>query len=199
MILTRKKKPMVILMARKTIRSKTMYSSEILTKGLRLSNKKQNLIREISEEILMFLLNKFNPEYEIDKERYIKLRDSELLLNILVTTQSGIKRINKKFRDINKPTNVLSFSYITADQELIFLIDKTILIGEIILNWEEVLSDSGPHQIELRESLLNLLSHSILHIFGFSHSDKVSLKKMEVEKFKILKDFKYKYLEPKEV
>ena len=177
-------------MARKTIKPKTMYNSEILTKGLRLSNKKKNLIREISGEILMFLLEKFNPEYEVDKKRYLKLRNSELLVNILVTTKSGIKRINKKFRDLNKPTNVLSFSYITARQELIFLMDETILIGEIILNWEDVLSDSGDHQIELRESLLNLLSHSILHIFGFSHSDKASLKKMEIEKVKILKKLK---------
>ncbi len=177
-------------MARKTIKPKTMYSSEILTKGLRLSNKKKDLIREISGEILMFLLERFNLEYEINEKRYMKLRNSKLLLNILITTQYGIKRINKKFRDLNKSTNVLSFSYITAPQELIFLMDETILIGEIILNWEDVLSDSGPHQIELRESLLNLLSHSILHIFGFSHSDKASLRKMEIEKAKILKELK---------
>ncbi len=181
---------MVILMARKRIRPKPMYSSEILTKGLRLSNKNKNLITEISEAILVFLFKKFNPEYEVDKKRYMKLKNSELLLNIMVTTKPGIKRINKKFRDLNKPTNVLSFSYITPDQELIFLMDKTILIGEIILNWEDVLYDSRPHQTELRESLLNLLSHSILHIFGFSHSDKSSLNKMELEKVKILKELK---------
>ena len=177
-------------MVKKSTKPKAVYSSEIITKGLRLSNKNKDLITEISEAILVFLLMKFNSGYEVDKKRYIKLRNSELLLNIMVTTQAGIKRINKKFRDLNKPTNVLSFSYITPDQELIFLMDKTILIGEIILNWEDALYDSGPHQTELRESLLNLLSHSILHIFGFSHSDKASLKKMELEKVKILKELK---------
>lgn len=103
-------------------------------------------------------------------------------INIMITDSEGIKNMNKKYRNLNKSTNVLSFSYITEDQEPLFIDEDSILVGETILNWEEVLKDSGENNEELFDSLVNLLGHSMLHIIGFKHSDRSNSSLMEEEK-----------------
>ena len=158
---------------------------DILKKGVRLGIRDQALIERISRSILQVMFRSYKSEFEVKRKVYSQLKSSSVVLNILVTSPAGIKRLNRKFRNKDKTTNVLSFSYITDNQDLISLVDESILLGEIILNWNEVLLDSGPEYREKFEALTNLLSHSILHIFGYTHSDKACLKLMESRKKEI--------------
>lgn len=140
------------------------------------------LIKRIEQEILSALFRRYSRLYMIAETRFENILKLKHTLNILITDSDGIKEHNKRYRSLNKPTNILTFSYITDDQELIVQDNDQILLGEIILNWDEVVRDSGESGSELFESLTNLLSHGSLHLFGLEHSTPRSQSEMEKEK-----------------
>ncbi|MDD3626600.1 MAG: rRNA maturation RNase YbeY [bacterium] len=171
-------------------KNKEKLKIDILVSGLRLSKKHSALISSLVRDCFSILISKYRSGYEFKKRVYNLIKSSEQSINIFITTPGGIKRINKKFRNLDKATNVLTFSYVTDGQDLIQLNDGRILIGEIILNWEEVLLDSGKDKDELFESLLNLISHSMLHLFGYSHETKECYRLMEEKKIELMKNIK---------
>ena len=96
---------------------------------------------------------------------------------ILLCGNKEIKELNKKYRNINKETNELSFSYLK---------DKSDYIGGIVINWDEVIRDSDKTFYDRKLSILNFLSHAILHIFGYTHDIPKTEKEMEKIKNRIV-------------
>jgi probable rRNA maturation factor len=86
-------------------------------------------------------------------------------LNIVFIEPLGIQNLNKKYRNIDKVTDVLSFHYhdsyddLTNDDvawELIFCEEKIVMQGEEYGLWSE-------------KEFYKLVIHSVLHILGFDH------------------------------
>lgn len=85
----------------------------------------------------------------LEKENIIKYE-----ISIAYLTKEDLREINKKYRKINRTTNVLSFLY--EKKEGIF--------GEIII--------SDFHVINKKEDFLKLLIHGLLHLIGYDHKYK---------------------------
>ena len=92
----------------------------------------------------------------------------------LVFVPEGISReLNKKYRGLNKTTNILSFPY--GKEE-----------GEIIINLKKVKKEAPIFGKNCKNFLGYLLIHGLLHLKGFSHGS-IMEKKEEffVKKFKL--------------
>jgi probable rRNA maturation factor len=92
-------------------------------------------------------------------------------LSLLICADKLAQKINKKYRNKNYTPNTLSFPY-------------TEISGEIILNPRKALRESKSFSHEVKEHLLYLFIHSLLHLKGYTHGAE-----MEKEERKYFKKF----------
>ncbi len=104
---------------------------------------------------------------------------TEREISILLTTDEEIKELNSRFRDIDKPTDVLSFPM--EDPEL---------LGDVVISIERVFDQAARHGLSNDEELARLLVHGTLHLLGFTHEggarEAAKMKKREEELLAIL-------------
>jgi probable rRNA maturation factor len=103
-----------------------------------------------------------------------------ITFTILLTNSSEIKKLNKKFRNKNKPTDVLSFPYFSY-KILKKIKDKNIYIGDIAVSYEIIKSRSKKNNFFLEFD--KVWAHGFLHLLGYDHiKNKDYLKMIKIEK-----------------
>jgi len=100
------------------------------------------------------------------------------IISLSIVSDKEIKKINFKFRNKNKVTDVLSFSYLDK-------IDN--FCGEIFISAKTAFKQSQENKIDFNFELKKLFIHAVLHIFGFDHKKKKDREKMEKIEKQILK------------
>ncbi len=83
-----------------------------------------------------------------------------------------IQKLNRQYRKINRPTDVLSFK-LTADR-----LQVTDYLGDLLICSSEAQKNARRQKISLREELIRLLAHGVLHLAGFDHATKSEERKM---------------------
>ena len=106
--------------------------------------------------------------------------NKKISLTLLLSNNKNIKKLNKNFRNKNKPTDILSFPFKNKAKIL-----KETYIGDIIINYDFI--DKPKFQkIELfREKLIRIFIHGFLHLLGFNHIRDKDYKKMLKEENRI--------------
>ena len=104
---------------------------------------------------------------------------------ILLTNSLKMKKLNKKFRLINKSTDVLSFPFYSP-RDLKLLKKKKIYIGDIAISYEIINSRTKKNNFFLEFDKVWI--HGILHLIGYDHiKNKDYLKMNQIEKKVITK------------
>ena len=118
------------------------------------------------------------------KYRFIKKKVS---LTILLSNNQNIKKLNKKFRNKNKPTDVLSFPF-----EKKINIKKTSYLGDIVISYEFMEKPKVLNSLEFKYKVIKIFIHGFLHLLGYDHIKLKDFKKMSFEEEKIYKIVKTK-------
>ncbi|MBN1828273.1 MAG: rRNA maturation RNase YbeY [Deltaproteobacteria bacterium] len=107
----------------------------------------------------------------------------ECELSILIVSDSGIRKINKKYLGRDCATNVISFAMSEGD----FGDINPHLLGDIVISSETAKRQSEETGISLDDSIDYLIIHGILHLMGYDHerpgSDAALMEKKEKEFF----------------
>ena len=107
-------------------------------------------------------------------------------LSILLTNDETIRQLNRHYRDMNTPTDVLSFSqdpdYAVAKGE------ENTPAGDVVISVQTCRRNAEARGIPEEEELKRLLIHGILHLEGMDHEDEHS--EMIRLQEKILNDLK---------
>ncbi len=111
-------------------------------------------------------------------------KKKKILFTILLTNSSNMRKLNKKFRNINKSTDVLSFPYF-SHKYLKNIKKKNIYIGDLAISYEIINSRS-------KKSIFNIefdkvWIHGLLHLIGHDHIKNKDFFKMQKIEKKILK------------
>jgi probable rRNA maturation factor len=93
-------------------------------------------------------------------------------VSILLTDDSEIARLNRDWRGIDKPTNVLSFPASRVGQG-----DK--LLGDIVITYETLERESTDESRDFLHHLAHLAVHGFLHLIGFDHETDAQAEEME--------------------
>lgn len=91
------------------------------------------------------------------------------------TTNDALQSLNHKFRDKDKPTNVLSFPDETEGQ-----------LGDLAFGYEIIAQEAASLDIPLDHHIRHLLIHGLLHLYGFDHVDDEEAQEMEALEIKAL-------------
>tara|TARA_B100000787_G_C16047278_1_gene229616 strand:+ start:154 stop:624 length:471 start_codon:yes stop_codon:yes gene_type:complete len=107
------------------------------------------------------------------KYRFIKKKVS---LSLLLSNNENIKKLNKKFRNKNKATDILSFP-----SEKKTNIKKSPYIGDIIISYEFMNKPKVLNNLEFKNKVAKIFVHGFLHLLGHDHIKLKDFKEMLIE------------------
>lgn len=121
-------------------------------------------------------------------------------LNLTLTDNEGIRNLNREFRDLDIPTDVLSFPMIEYEEAGDFsLLEREenriscfhpetgeLLLGDIVISVERAKQQALEYGHSLERELSFLTAHSMLHLFGYDHMEEEERERMEQKQEAIL-------------
>ena len=121
----------------------------------------------------------------------------EAEVSLLLTTNEEIHRMNLVFRDVDRPTDVLSFPMIDfavpgnfdglEEREDCFDPETGELsLGDIVISKEKVLSQAEAYGHSVLREYAFLIVHSVLHLTGYDHMEPSERSVMEEQQRRIM-------------
>ena len=122
----------------------------------------------------------------------------EVELNLLLTSNENIRKINNEYRNIDSPTDVLSFPMIEYEKpsDFLKLEDSTLdnfnpetgelILGDIIISVPKIVEQAEKYGHSTEREFAFLVVHSMLHLFGYDHMEANDAKIMEAKQEEIL-------------
>ena len=119
-----------------------------------------------------------------------KLTDSKLYITITLTTPENIRKINKKYRNIDKETDVLSFPMFQKDELDEKIKNKDFLyedvLGDIVISIDKVERQAKEYGHSSERELSYMVVHGFYHLMGYDHIEEKDKKVMRKKEDKIL-------------
>lgn len=121
-------------------------------------------------------------KYKIDIEKYASAAavnvSSDAEVSIILTNDEEIHKLNLQYRNINKPTNVLSFE-----------LGDDILLGDIYISLDTVLKEAKKEKISIQDHVAHMIVHGMLHLQGYDHIKEDDAIIMETKETEVLEKF----------
>ncbi|MBQ4282842.1 MAG: cytidine deaminase [Lachnospira sp.] len=126
----------------------------------------------------------------------------EAEVNVTLTDNASIHEINRDYREVDRPTDVLSFpmiDYVTPgdfdalqdefdmDPGSYFNPDTgELMLGDIVISVEKVFEQAESYGHSTKRELAFLVAHSMMHLFGYDHMEEDEAKVMEAKQEEVL-------------
>ena len=91
-------------------------------------------------------------------------------VSILLTDDARIAELNKEYRKIDGPTDVLSFSQLEGEDEALPGVEER-LLGDVVISVETARRQADGQGHSLEREIDVLLVHGILHLLGYDHAE----------------------------
>ena len=101
-------------------------------------------------------------------------------LSLLLADDATLRRLNRDYRHIDKPTNVLAFPAATAASAELHH------YGDVVLAYETVAREAKAQGKSIADHTTHLIVHGVLHLLGFDHEANGEAKRMESRERAIL-------------
>lgn len=134
---------------------------------------------------------------EVEDRRWVELAGAEAVaarcvtaalgddargVNVLFTSDAEVRILNRDFRKIDKPTNVLSFPAAKAAAPD----GSQAHLGDIALAFETIAREAGEQGKPLLHHVSHLIVHGTLHLLGYDHDSEKAANAMEERERAIL-------------
>ncbi len=106
--------------------------------------------------------------------------NKKIRLTLLLSNNKNIKKLNKNFRNKNKPTDILSFPFKNKAKIL-----KETYIGDIIISYDFIDKPKSQKRKVFEDKLIKVFIHGYLHLLGFDHLKNKDYLKMLKEENRI--------------
>lgn len=158
--------------------------------------------------MIFYVENETEYEFPFDTEELVaEVADKALLMegctievevNVLITDDEGIREYNRRFRGIDKATDVLSFPNLDFEEKSCFALPEkkladyknpesgNIVLGDIILSKDRILCQAQEYGHSIKREFAFLVAHSILHLCGYDHMTGEEAAEMEEKQEAVL-------------
>ncbi len=122
----------------------------------------------------------------------------EAQVNVVITDNAGIRRLNRESRGIDRETDVLSFPNVDFEREGVFQIDEDreadyfdpesgeLILGDIMISADKVKEQAEEYGHSLRREFAFLVAHSMFHLCGYDHMEEQDARVMERKQEEVL-------------
>ena len=106
--------------------------------------------------------------------------DLDCEISVVITDNSGIHEINREHRNIDAPTDVLSFPQYEFVSPTVFAEElfEPVMLGDIVISKERLIAQAEEIGHSFEDELAYLTVHSVLHLLGYDHMDEQDKKLM---------------------
>ena len=127
---------------------------------------------------------------DLFNEYYVKIfaelaLKGEYITDVTIVNNKTIHKINREFRNVDRPTDVISFAFLDDKKEK-ELKGGPINLGQIIISFEKAEEQAKEYEHSLKREMVFLFVHGMLHLLGFDHMNEEDEKKMFELQNKIL-------------
>ncbi len=98
-------------------------------------------------------------------------------LSVSIVDDETIHKYNLQYRKIDRPTDVLSFASLEAD-DLSYLPGVPTLLGDIIISYPTAKRQARKYGHSIRREMAFLFTHGLLHLIGYDHQNERQEKEM---------------------
>ena len=99
--------------------------------------------------------------------------NKKIVLTLLLSNNRSIKKLNKKFRNKNEPTDILSFPF-----ERKIKIKKKSYLGDIVISYNFMDTPKNQKINFFKDKVIKTFIHGFLHLLSFDHIKQSDYKKM---------------------
>ena len=92
-------------------------------------------------------------------------------VNLVFVDDREIRRLNRRYRRKDKPTDVLSFGYDAGPGEGV--------VGDVFVSLETLQRDAKRLQVPARHHAVRIVVHGLLHVAGYDHESDADAARME--------------------
>ena len=109
---------------------------------------------------------KYQKEFRqiLKRTREVLKLEGKANVSVILTNDDQIQQINRDYRKIDRPTDVISFAYHDADDE-----ENPEELGDIFINIDAVLRQAESYGHSNRREICFLFTHGLLHLCGYDH------------------------------
>ena len=142
----------------------------------------EKIIRDVVEEAINFV----QCPYECE-------------VSVSIVNNDAIHQLNRESREIDRPTDVLSFPMLEYIEPADFsAVEKDVcnfnpdtgelILGDIVISYDKVIAQAKEYGHSLKREFAFLVAHSMLHLFGYDHMEETERLEMEEKQEIILKN-----------
>jgi len=114
-------------------------------------------------------------------------------LGLVIATQEKVQELNRRYRGKDRPTDVLAFAMLPAEQmpepdspPFIAPPDGVSHLGEVIISYPQAVIQASEHQHSVEKELTILIIHGILHLLGYDDEKPQLKRQMQARETEIL-------------
>ena len=118
---------------------------------------------------------------------------SNVELGLFITSQGKIRELNRTYRGIDEPTDVLSFSLLPATREeegvdtpFVTAPDGVLHLGEVTISYPQAVAQALEHKHSIFREITILIIHGVLHLMGYDHEEPEEACQMSAREAEIL-------------
>ena len=111
--------------------------------------------------------------------------EGEIALSVVITDDEAVRELNRQFRDVDTPTDVLAFGsgeggdFVSAPGEPAYL-------GDVIISYPRAVIQAEEYGHSINRELALLTVHGVLHLVGYDHMDEAERTEMWARQDEIL-------------
>lgn len=90
-------------------------------------------------------------------------------VSVAIIGDRKMRDLNKKYRNIDKTTNVLSFSQVEGEN--LPHPKDTLFLGDIVISYPVVIDEASKEEVFVDEKVCELVEHGLLHLLGQHHEE----------------------------
>jgi probable rRNA maturation factor len=103
--------------------------------------------------------------------------EGETELSLIITDDEAICELNRRFRGVDAPTDVLAFGA-GADEHFVTAPENPPYLGDVVISCERALAQAEELGHTVGEELKLLAIHGILHLLGYDHQEEAAARNM---------------------
>jgi probable rRNA maturation factor len=98
-------------------------------------------------------------------------------LSLVITDDETVRELNRQFRGVDAPTDVLAFDT-GAEEQFVTIPEGPPYLGDVVISYQRALAQAEELGHAVEEELKLLVVHGILHLLGYDHEEEAAARKM---------------------
>jgi probable rRNA maturation factor len=138
--------------------------------GIRKRQARQNVIQVLIRPFLEDTIDVAGVERTVSVVLETESAPADAVLSVVITDDAEVRSLNRRFRGIDAPTDVLSFADDVSDTSFVVDTGEPSYLGDVILSYPRAQEQAVDQGHAVAQELRLLIVHGVLHLLGYDHA-----------------------------